>query len=302
MKVILSRKGFDGEWGGYASPILPDGRLLSLPIPAREKEIRSTPAKSKICYGDVRAVKNKTYYDIMSKLKPRGIKRERKWESLTESTQCHLDPDLIASAYPRVRGWKPVFGQAQAAQGHLANECVRLGDLFLFFGRFQDAIFRGDELVFDKGSQPIHAIFGYLQIGRVHAVKPESKVPGWLRYHPHSASEGARALGNNTIYESAEKLSLVPGLPGAGSLKLTELPRKTKTMLTKFRSPLITCWDLPELFREVEISYHKSSTYGWENDHFQCADIGQEFVIEENKKVTAWAKQLINCNYIKKPD
>ena len=28
MKVILSRKGFDSEYGGGPSPILPDGELL----------------------------------------------------------------------------------------------------------------------------------------------------------------------------------------------------------------------------------------------------------------------------------
>ena len=33
MKVILSRKGFDSSYGGYPSPILPDGRMVSLPIP-----------------------------------------------------------------------------------------------------------------------------------------------------------------------------------------------------------------------------------------------------------------------------
>ncbi len=33
MKVILSRKGMDSTSGGIASPILPDGTLLSLPIP-----------------------------------------------------------------------------------------------------------------------------------------------------------------------------------------------------------------------------------------------------------------------------
>jgi hypothetical protein len=33
MKVILSRKGFDSEYGGYPSPILPDGRMIFLPIP-----------------------------------------------------------------------------------------------------------------------------------------------------------------------------------------------------------------------------------------------------------------------------
>lgn len=33
MKVILSRKGMDSKSGGIANPILPDGTLLSLPIP-----------------------------------------------------------------------------------------------------------------------------------------------------------------------------------------------------------------------------------------------------------------------------
>ena len=36
MKVILSRKGMDSESGRMASPILPDGTLLSLPIPDRK--------------------------------------------------------------------------------------------------------------------------------------------------------------------------------------------------------------------------------------------------------------------------
>jgi hypothetical protein len=33
MKLVLSRNGFDSENGGMASPILPDGRLVPLPIP-----------------------------------------------------------------------------------------------------------------------------------------------------------------------------------------------------------------------------------------------------------------------------
>lgn len=33
MKVILSKKGMDSMSGGMASPILPDGTLLSFPIP-----------------------------------------------------------------------------------------------------------------------------------------------------------------------------------------------------------------------------------------------------------------------------
>lgn len=33
MKIILSRKGFDSSAGGVASPILPGGEMISLPIP-----------------------------------------------------------------------------------------------------------------------------------------------------------------------------------------------------------------------------------------------------------------------------
>jgi len=33
MKVILSRKGFDKINGGYLSPIFPDGKMISIPIP-----------------------------------------------------------------------------------------------------------------------------------------------------------------------------------------------------------------------------------------------------------------------------
>lgn len=36
MKFILSRKGFDSGYGGCASPILPDGTMLSIPIPVEK--------------------------------------------------------------------------------------------------------------------------------------------------------------------------------------------------------------------------------------------------------------------------
>ena len=36
MKVILSRKGFDSSNGGVPSPIMPDGTLLSMPIPTED--------------------------------------------------------------------------------------------------------------------------------------------------------------------------------------------------------------------------------------------------------------------------
>ena len=60
MKVILSRKGFDSEFGGYPSPILPNGQMISLPIPDQNEELR---------YSDVMAG-DSTCYDLMRKLMP----------------------------------------------------------------------------------------------------------------------------------------------------------------------------------------------------------------------------------------
>ncbi len=37
MKVVLSRKGFDSANGGIPSPIMPDGTMLSLPIPLKDE-------------------------------------------------------------------------------------------------------------------------------------------------------------------------------------------------------------------------------------------------------------------------
>lgn len=56
MKIILSRKGFDLQNGGQPSPILPDGTLLSLPIPGKLDE--------KILYSQLE-YKGKTYFQII---------------------------------------------------------------------------------------------------------------------------------------------------------------------------------------------------------------------------------------------
>jgi len=40
MKIIFSRKGFDSSTGGVPSPIFPDGKILSLPIPDKLSPIK----------------------------------------------------------------------------------------------------------------------------------------------------------------------------------------------------------------------------------------------------------------------
>jgi len=61
MKAILSRKGLDDENGDSPSPILEDGRLVSIPIPSHTQELR---------YSDLTLDKGTeiTYFDLMSQL------------------------------------------------------------------------------------------------------------------------------------------------------------------------------------------------------------------------------------------
>lgn len=116
-KIILSRKGFDSANGGMPSPILPDGTLLSLPIP-NENE--------KYSYDDL-VYKDQTYTELIHQLKP----------SFSRSS-CHLDPDLYPNILKtRDPKWQACFGQSHAALTHLEGNQIDKGDIFLFFGWFR---------------------------------------------------------------------------------------------------------------------------------------------------------------------
>ena len=91
MRLILSRKGFDTSCGGCPSPILPDGRMVSLPIP---------DARSPIRYGDIRWGE----YDLGALVG--DLTRGR----IAPTQAAHLDPDLRRESLPRRPGWRPLFG------------------------------------------------------------------------------------------------------------------------------------------------------------------------------------------------
>lgn len=171
MKVILSRKGFDSKYGGYPSPVLPDGRMVSLPIPVSDG----------ICYSSL-TLDDSTYYELMRQLKPR-IRHSGKWHELSEDTECHLDPDICRDMMPRQREWRACFGQVDAAQSHLENENVGVGDLFLFFGWFRRAEKARKRLKFI--GPHLQVIFGYLQIGQIVPCDGAYRAPEWMCSHPH---------------------------------------------------------------------------------------------------------------------
>jgi hypothetical protein len=269
LKIIFSRKGFDSENGGVASPIFPDGRMHSLPIPAG-----GSPAR-------------------FSHLNPGGTPLGQLVEQLTKGkvpahTRTHLDPDLDPSSVPRPNGWQPAFGQTSAAQGHLNNEGVGEGDLFLFFGWFREIEQTEQAWQFRRGAPNLHVLFGWLQVGQVLRVGGETdeyraKHPG-LRDHPHMHG---RREASNTIYVASQDLT-IPGLPvlagkGAGVFKSVA----SDLVLTAPDQDSRRLWRLPAWMQPTEgkkaLTYHGNLEKWTSVDghaHLVSAAKGQEFVLD----------------------
>ncbi len=252
MKVVLSRKGFDSSYGGMANPILPDGTLLPLPIPAKGESLK---------YIDLH-YKSHSYYDIITQLKPTT--------KIKENWTCHLDPDLIKEVVNREMPWKPLFGQCNQAQSHLANNGVGVGDIFLFWGWFRQTELYSGKLRYAAKAPDIHLIWGYMKVLKV---SKGVQIPKEYSYHPH----GLLSLESNAIYESK--------LADAGVLPYSQKRVLTKAGFSRSK------WDLPEFFKDIEMTYHTKASF--KSDYFQSAKKGQEFVLEETPIVEQWCKELI---------
>ena len=264
MKIILSRKGFDSEYGRQPNPILPDGTLLSLPIP----DIDGNNLFSSLHWNGM------CYYDIIRSLKPRT--------TIKEHDTCHLDPDLREDVRDRLSGWKPSFGQSGIALQHLRNYNVNKGDLFLFFGWFRETEMNNGKLIYKKGAKDQHVIYGYMQIGDI--IERKEDAPNWLKDHPHIGDKKDRDNDKNAIFLPSCKLSFLPNINGCGLLDYRKDRILTKEGMSKSK------WDFPNFFKEVKISYHP---HPWKDNYFQSAAKGQEFVFDTTPKISDWVKKLL---------
>jgi len=278
VKLILSRKAFDSGAGKVANPILDDGSIIPMPIPDKQSPIR---------YDEIH-VAGENLGTVASEL-TRGRTRPDHF--------AHLDPDLTESAYPRQPGWRPLFGQVDAAQSVLAREGVGPGDLFLFFGWFRRVTRSAGRLQYVQGAPDLHVIWGWMQIDDLIPVGNGSH-QDWMRYHPHLTSSTRGR--NNTLYVAREKLTLdgvALDLPGAGVFSHYD----DRLRLTKPGASRST-WTLPGWFAldglRPPLGYH-SDPARWTVDgdrvELRSAARGQEFVLDTASYPEAipWAGDLL---------
>lgn len=220
MKIVFSRKGFDSSAGGCPSPII-DGRPAFLPIPE--------PAPSPTTY---------------EALGLGEIVEQATRGRITGDATCHDDP-MFADGHC----W---FGQAGSAQGHLRNNHVGTGDVFLFFGLFSEPATR----------ERHHRIFGYM---KVECCDPPDEVrlhPGWReppRAHPHLSARDRTA---NTVYF------------GPGKIASSASPT---LRLTRSGGPL-NRWTVPPWLGKAGLTYHSGPERWIGRTELDSARRGQEFV------------------------
>lgn len=267
MKVILSRKGFDSSNGGMPSPIMPDGMLLSMPIPSQD----DTRYKE-LSYNGM------TYSNILHQLAPNK-----------SFDRCHLDPDIREDCrIQKVPDWKPAFGQINSAQGVLKNANVEAGDIFLFFGWFRQTEIHNGKLRFVPRSKggfydhaDMHIIYGYMQIGDIITKRKEIAKYPW---HPHSMC-GRLENDTNALYIPTQELSILPGRCGYGTLDYRE--DRVLTMQGKNRAT----WNaLPFLMPEHVYGQRRNSAGG---EGLYYGGIWQELVVYESDGLMDWVKSIL---------
>ncbi len=283
MKLILSRKGFDSGYGGCASPIFKDDSMVSLPIPF--------PGGKHLLCEVTNMNRNCSAGDLVDDL------THRRQESCRHSrtARVHLDPYLKQYRASTSTGWRPAFGQDGAAQSHLRNEGVGVGDLFLFFGWFRrveqlEGKDNKDTWRFVPRSADLQVMFGWLQIGEILDIDGLSALDAehaWLKDHPHWKQRKLMG-GGNTIYVSTGRLVIDRKDLGPGGGTFDSF--RSCLQLTDPEQGLRSVWRLPSWFHPTGtgplLSCHRDPARWSTPDaakstvRLLSVPIGQEFVLD----------------------
>ena len=272
MKVILSRKGFDSINGGMPSVIMPNGDLVSMPIPSP----RDVNSYDQLWYG------GKTYRQILKELAPKK-----------RFPRCHLDPDIDSSRLVnKPSGWKPAFGQCSTSASYLLDTVDLLpNDIFLFFGNFRrveevDGQYRFISRTGDFYRDcTIQVIWGYLQVGEI--IRDPRKVKADYPWHPHAVGSHLRDK-TEMLVVPRKRLSFAASRPGCGLLKYDVARVLTERGASK------AIWKFNKVYSPDNIIVSQ----GRKNSS-RCPDCiyysgyWQELGLKESKASERWCKRMI---------
>ena len=288
MKVIISRRGFDSSAGKMASPILPDGRVISLPIPT---------SHDKTTWADIEVGQDLDLAALVSNLRSQNTKAEN-------LDTIHMDPDLNRSKSNRLEGWRPALGQVNGSQTHLENHEIQIGDVFLFFGWFREVELIEGRWCYKKHAPNIHMLFGWLEIGSIHhlAKHRASDFSLGIQQHVHIADlerYNQDYKGKNTLYVAKEYSKYLENSLGGGCFGYWS----QELQLTK-KGRSRSFWQLPAWFKpegRQPLSHH-ANAHRWMDDKDSIEHVilkvvgrGQEFVIDgsEYPELEEWVSSLI---------
>ena len=270
MKFILSRKGFDSQFGGSPSPIFPEDAvdnknlMLSLPIP--EKDSNGNIYETGVFSDD---------------LDFHGFTFNEKY--------VHLDPDIRPKLYKTLPdNFIPSLGQSDSAASHLDSNGIGENDVFLFFGLFQNLEWKNERWLFT--GKPFHAIWGYLQVDKRIDLSEENNREQF-KNHLHVKHPALR--NPNFIYTAKKSLELhgsTIAISGYGAFRFDETLK-----LTLPEEDKVTHWKkdcLPWIQdNSSNMTYHTNENL--KNKYFQASYRGQEFIVENGEPYIEWFKGLL---------
>jgi hypothetical protein len=285
MKVVFSRKGFDSQYGGMASPILPDGRLAPLPIPSGH----DSATLADLDFAD------ETIGQLLIDL---SAGRHRL------QTRVHFDPDLGGKHTAKLAGWRPALGQTGAAGSHLHRHDIGPGDLFLFFGWFRLTECIAGKWRFVPDAPDLHVIFGWLEVEEVLPIVTARddalRRHPWIATHPHVAAPAWYTDARNTLYVGRKRSAYArEKIVGGGRFRFMR-PELQLTRPGHSRS----VWSLPRWFApegRLPLSYHlQDHRWDVQADSVTLRSVakGQEFVIDgaAYPELERWAGGLVGRN------
>ena len=302
MKVILSKKGLDSTYGGYAIDLdrmldKTHNKMLYIPMPMLDnkddKGRKYKDIQSNYCNGSTFLELYKKFANDKAKIKVRG----KTYDIDDKNIFCHPDPYILElyknetlSGFDKNKEFNihsinqgvSSFGQAGKAAPHLNGQSVGEGDLFLFYSSYK------------RNNKYIHAIWGYLEVGKVIECSELSDDDKnfWLNQLGDQPHKSVIATPCDDVIYVAKRgnLSFNPKFPSNGLFTFSE-----KLILTDENENSRTFWRVPDL-SGVTPSWNggKSfSTSATKKGKLRVSCCGQEFVMND-KRAEKWVKSLFN--------